>query len=175
MLWVGLAIAAVSAVLLLARRRRPQGPAGPARLDAVAAGWQPADADLADEERARGAYRMWRHGKGHELRVFFIEPPPGFSPQEFLVKMFLNNEVAGPFQLGAFAGVRFLQNISCSHEDHDHGEEVVTSVNYAIIGGGGIHLVSAVVPWSEQQGADRRIRSLIEAARWVELPAATAR
>ena len=135
------------------------------RLDAAAPGWRAADRDLTEDLRARGAYRMWRHGKGHELRVFLLPVPADFEAMDFLAKMFLRMEVAGPFGLGVLSGVRFLQNVCCDDPAHHH-DGMVTTISYAVITPWHIHLVSSPVPWAEQQPADRRIRSLLEAARW---------
>lgn len=162
------ALALLGFVVSKARGRKP-GLGERAVLAASAPGWRAADEDLSQEERAKGAYRMWRHSKGHEVRVFFLQPPPEFSPEEFLMKMFLEMEVAGPFVEGGLSGVRFLQNLECANEDHAH-DGVVTTINYAVFGGGGIHLVSTVVPWAEQQKADRRMILLLQCAGWEPAP-----
>jgi hypothetical protein len=167
-MWIAIAAAAAVAiaVAVIKVRAKPRVEIRPdSRLEAVAPGWRAADEDLTDDLRARGAYRMWRHGKGHELRVFLMPVPADFSPMEFIARMFVSMEVVGPFGLGAVSGVRFLQNVTCTDPSHHH-DGALTSINYAVVTPWNIHLVSAVVPWDEQQPADRRICSLLELVRW---------
>ncbi|MBI1945286.1 MAG: hypothetical protein HYS27_06295 [Deltaproteobacteria bacterium] len=161
-----LATPAILIALTVLRRtgdqRRAAAPAGETVVFVGAAGWSKADGPCTEVRPEDGCVSEWRHDGGQVARVFAVAVPDRAALDGFVKRLeetvTKNGGVVERIAQGELSVVRFLQAAP--------GD--LATINYALPGrdARALHLVTSVVPFAEQQGADQRLRGLLDHASW---------